>query len=806
MKYPWLMVLIVLTLLIGIAPAQAEIVPIDYFELEDTPVTLLDEAEIEKIVQLQQGTVQPQLISAISPDDTTVLMATFLPTGEVTIEFLNITDGSRTVLNNTPLLELVNHFRVISEPWWSSDTILSFLAINEDEQFIRIAVDHTTLDAAVAETFATLPESAYIVSASPRGTHVLLEVYQEQIFDDVPDGLARTGDITIQTRPDTINWQSSYTPDWLTLPPLMPGKIDPNTVRVNSEEVNLSIMDVRSGQIVPMTTLTPGTSVSSFSWAPDGTQVAMIRTSDINVWRGQESVAALVVRDAMGKLPPADNPFLQGNVLEVFDIASGEARIAQTYARDGNGDEFVDMAWSPDGQMLMVHMARPGVIQGRTYPTYIYAESGYFRLYTNNLEQIGSIEAPELQSIISEAQFVSESEVLFTTLLGMTQRIYYHHMGSGEFRQISEHDGMYLQLHATSNKAQQVIFFHSSFYEPGEIFRLNWDSSGWAALTYYNTPLQELNQIQVHEMAFPLANGAVRYAQLIQPAGAPFPPQNEPMVLWQQGGPGGPMLSQWTAFVEAPFNLLPNFGISVLVLPLQGRPGWGPALYNELADNRNFGQVDIDEAADVVRQMIANGYTSSDRIGISGCSYGGYFTSQSIVRHPDLYAAANTQCSLLDLITEWNVGFSWFIGYLMGSTPTLETDEYLQDSPGFLAANIRTPLLIFHGSDDFLPVSTAENFHEDVAATGTPVRMLRFMGAGHGITDFPEYELVAAQEQIVWFRRYLAGLGGQNAPEGPQAAPPAMQAPVNDPEDVLGRMNGLSRSVSDLFQSFQQNR
>jgi dipeptidyl aminopeptidase/acylaminoacyl peptidase len=54
-----------------------------------------------------------------------------------------------------------------------------------------------------------------------------------------------------------------------------------------------------------------------------------------------------------------------------------------------------------------------------------------------------------------------------------------------------------------------------------------------------------------------------------------------------------------------------------------------------------------------------------------------------------------------------------------------------------------------------------ENIYWTVAAKGTPARMVKFMGAGHGLVDsekrtvISEYELYAAQEMIQWFRTYL---------------------------------------------------
>ncbi|NTW99363.1 MAG: prolyl oligopeptidase family serine peptidase, partial [Geobacteraceae bacterium] len=229
---------------------------------------------------------------------------------------------------------------------------------------------------------------------------------------------------------------------------------------------------------------------------------------------------------------------------------------------------------------------------------------------------------------------------------------------------------------------------------------------------------------------------------------------NARVVVWQEGGPGPAMLNHYYSWVENPYNLLANFGFAVLFVPLSGREGYGPAFYNALSDNNNFGKIDIDEMADIVKQMIAKGYAAPAGVGITGCSYGGYFTSQSITRHPDLYAAANTQCSLLDLFTEWQFGYTPRISYHLGMSPTTSSAEYIADSPLFNASKVKTPLLIFHGDGDFLPFRTAQNFHDQIEANGSAVNLIEFSYEGHGLS-YANDEIIAAQAQIDWFNRFL---------------------------------------------------
>ena len=72
------------------------------------------------------------------------------------------------------------------------------------------------------------------------------------------------------------------------------------------------------------------------------------------------------------------------------------------------------------------------------------------------------------------------------------------------------------------------------------------------------------------------------------------------------------MTNRWGATAEEPFNLLPNFGFGVLFMPFSGREGFGSEFFRALADDENFGQLDVEEGAQVARYLIEHDYVQPE--------------------------------------------------------------------------------------------------------------------------------------------------------------------------------------------------
>ena len=731
-------------LFVSVIPAFAEEREIDP---ADPPPTELNEADATKLNTLLSG-VTPLILSSVSPDDA-AFFAGFVGGEEQRRAFIAVADGKQT-----PVDQALLDFAPISEYAWTSAQSLVYLSKRYDFDLGVVAV-LVTLDRTTG-TFDTrdLDLPGFPISLAPNGNRLLVQLPTSDPVRAAAAKFQSPFDLTVRVRP-------ASTPEQARALGLDSRKSD-GLRAFASTAVTLGIFDLRTGAVRELTVLPEGSELTSYAWNPDGARLALVRNSfglAQDLQPNRSVLANQFTQDAMGNLDPAKNPFFQQNVLDIFDLnAPGSPPLASVRAPAVGNEVIYNVEWSTDGQTLLAQMQRPAQIAGRRFPSYTFPDDIMLRFFNANGVPQGSFDRPELQGgffTYSTARFVSPDEIIFSSPAGPEHKLFYYNRRSGEFRGLPTQAGLTgPRSWQATRLSRQLIYAQSSFVQPPELFRITWEGQAIYRLTWSNFELETQNQVQVHRVTFRLTSGAQRDGYLVQPKDAPFPPRQAPIVVWQEGGPSVWMGNMWGAHAENPTNLLANFGISVLVVPLTGREGYGAAFIRAQADRTNFGQMDIDEMAQIVNQMLGRGWTKHGKIGITGCSYGGYFTTQSIVRYPELYAAANTQCSFVEMIHNFQFIEATLSAYLQGGGPESKGAEYVRDSPLYNAGRIKTPTLIFHGTEDFQPIELMQSFHDQIKANGAPVRLLTFRGEGHGLS-LPASQRVATEAQLLWFRQYL---------------------------------------------------
>ncbi|WP_035988033.1 alpha/beta hydrolase family protein [Leptolyngbya sp. KIOST-1] len=692
--------LVAATALVVAAPAIGEIVPVGLEGLDLPPMAEAEQMRLEALLGVQQI----EVLSTLSPDRTTLVIAVSsraLP-ADRQLYFLNIRTGE---LSEALALEYDLISPDLPLRWIDNDT-LRYVQQDPFGPWETITVNRVTEIASRTRVYPTRSEDGEVLGMAPDFSKFAVRIYGET--EDI---------IQIVFLPSLRRLEVARLPEDL--------EIRPPAWSATGDQVALVMAAAEERRLNDRTPNTP-------------------------------SLGTPLVQDALGRLAPDANPFYRHSTVQVFDFSRPEPLRLKLTAPDHGGDPFAEASLSADGRRLLVKRYRPTRLSGRPQASYAFSESAYFELYDLEGTRLDTIAADALRGPTeSEGQFLGRDRLLFWATEGLNRHLYLYDLGERTLAPLPLPPGSVDPASiVTTETGDTVVYGFSSVTQPPELYAIDLAGEGTPrSLTTVNAAVADSNRVRVDAVSFSTGQGS-RQGFLVQPAGSAFPPQGVPIVLWQQGGPGFSMTHEFATEVEMPLNLLPNFGLAVLVVPLAGREGFGPELYRALADGQNFGHLDVGEGADIIGQLIQRGWTTAAQVGVTGCSYGGYYAAQLMAQFPQLVAAANPQCSLLDTLTEWQLGYSSLLSFLMGQTPMEAPHSYIEASPLYRATAIRTPTLLFHGSEDFLQIDVARNFHDVIDLAGVPVMLYEFEGVGHSLYG-SGYQTQAAQLQIEFFRQYL---------------------------------------------------
>ena len=228
-------------------------------------------------------------------------------------------------------------------------------------------------------------------------------------------------------------------------------------------------------------------------------------------------------------------------------------------------------------------------------------------------------------------------------------------------------------LSAEPEGGSRVWFAFTSATAPSQVHEL--DAAGgqvrlWAASP--GTATVGVVVASVHETTS-RDGTTVRY-QVLSPSGAPDSPR--PAVLYGYGGFGVSLTPGWNpsalTWVEA--------GGVWVVANLRGGSEEGEAWHR--AGMREHKQHVFDDFAAVADALVADGWTTPERLAISGGSNGGLLVGAALTQRPQAYAAVVCSAPLLDMVRyeQFGLGRTWNdeygtaadpeqLGWLLGYSP-----------------------------------------------------------------------------------------------------------------------------------------
>jgi dipeptidyl aminopeptidase/acylaminoacyl peptidase len=298
-----------------------------------------------------------------------------------------------------------------------------------------------------------------------------------------------------------------------------------------------------------------------------------------------------------------------------------------------------------------------------------------------------------------------------------------------------------------------MAFTATDAVTPTELYVAAGDGTTEEKATGFNDDwLRNVTLVPPERLTWQVADGTEVEGWVIKPVG--YREGNSyPLVLKIHGGPHS---AYGNTFFHT-FHVLSAAGFFVLYTNPRGSSGYGHGF--QYATRGEWGIVDKEDYISGLDAALAK-YPDADseRLGVSGGSYGGFMTNW-LTATTDRFQAAVTSRS----ISNWE---SWYgssdaqglTEFEFYGPPWERRDLYRRLSPISYVENVTAPTLIIHSEEDFrTPIGDAEQWFMALKKRGVPVEMVRYPRSSHGLSRTGEpWLLVDRLERIKsWFVHFL---------------------------------------------------
>jgi len=227
-----------------------------------------------------------------------------------------------------------------------------------------------------------------------------------------------------------------------------------------------------------------------------------------------------------------------------------------------------------------------------------------------------------------------------------------------------------------------------------------------------------------------------------------------PLVLMPHGGPEVRDTLSFDPWVQ----YLVARGYAVFQPNYRGSDGFGKAFAE--SGYGEWGRKMQDDLTDGVRALVDQGVADPARVCIVGASYGGYAALAGAALTPDLYKCAVSISGISDLddFIGWrkrnwgsdSEGYTYWLKAI--GDPDKDEDRLREVSPLSQASHIKIPVLLIHGSDDFIvPIAQSKAMKKVLDKSGRKTELITLDKEGHSYWS-PENEklTMTAVDNFLW--------------------------------------------------------
>jgi dipeptidyl aminopeptidase/acylaminoacyl peptidase len=422
----------------------------------------------------------------------------------------------------------------------------------------------------------------------------------------------------------------------------------------------------------------------TFSWSPDSQQIAFSK-------RPHAKAGGHLLGDVA--IVPADG---------------GPSRlIVQREGMDGYP------LWSPDGRPIAFISTERNDWVTVSFLYTVEVETGAVRNIT-----------PDFDEKIKQFFWADDGrQILYIAGDRVGSQIYSVDVAAGEVRPLTEGTDYYSDL-CVSQDGKCVAFVRENSHEPPEVHFTTLAEFRPKRLTRVDARRDNWPKIETDIMRWQSFDGMEIEGLVHKPLGYK-PGQRYPLLVVPHGGPHGVMSN---TFVGGEYRLFAQRGWVVFRPNFRGSGHYGEKFLR--ANLRSWGIGDFEDVMSGVDHLISRGLVDSNRMGISGSSYGGYMTSWTISQ-TNRFRAAVVGAAITDVpsfvrTTDVPQRFESYLGQ--------DAKRYYRSSPMHFADNITTPTLIWHGDADIrVPVMQGRHLYTALQKNNVPVEFVIYPGEPHGI-------------------------------------------------------------------------
>jgi dipeptidyl aminopeptidase/acylaminoacyl peptidase len=252
-------------------------------------------------------------------------------------------------------------------------------------------------------------------------------------------------------------------------------------------------------------------------------------------------------------------------------------------------------------------------------------------------------------------------------------------------------------------------------------------------------------------------NGILYYPENYEPG------KKYPLMLSIHGGPTGVDSDSWSERWSTYPQILAQRGAFILKPNYHGSGNHGKDFVESIGHGVYYDLEEID-LINGINSLNDKGMIDMDKLGVMGWSNGAILATMLTLRYPDMFKVCAAGAGDVNWTSDYGTcrfGVT-FDQYYFGGAPWDDVDGktyneiYITKSPLFEIEKIKTPTIIFHGSEDrSVPRDQGWEYYRGLQQVGiAPVRFLWFPGQPHGLQKIT-HQKRKMKEELIWIDTYL---------------------------------------------------